>query len=119
MIKKPANKSNRTRTARQVVAWIPAAITPSAAPSPDQPTSKNLQPPSLSAGLLAIARKFRQKSRQGIVVAALVAGIFTVGARAQGPDYSNVNDFLNGRRTLLAIDDLVIAGLIPGDTSAG
>jgi hypothetical protein len=119
MIKKPVNKSNRNRTARQVVAWIPAAITPSAAPSPDQPTSKNLQPPLLSAGLLAIARKFRQKSRQGIVVAALVAGIFTVGARAQGPDYSNVNDFLNGRRTLLAIDDLVIAGLIPGDTSAG
>lgn len=31
---------------------------------------------------------------------------------AQGPDYSKVNDFLNGRRTLLQNQDLAIGGLI-------
>ena len=49
--------------------------------------------------------------RQRMLLAALLAGIFSLGAKAQGPDYSNVNDFLDGRRTLLAIDDLVVSGI--------
>jgi PEP-CTERM motif len=49
---------------------------------------------------------FRKKRWQGIVLSALLIAIFTLSARAQGPDYSNVSDFLDGRRTLLAVDDL-------------
>lgn len=50
-------------------------------------------------------------SRRVIALTAVLLGISSAGARAQGPDYSNVNDFLNGRRKLLAIDDLVVSGV--------
>jgi hypothetical protein len=63
----------------------------------------------LGAGLLGFAL-LRNRRRTGVVLAAVVAGMFSIGAKAQGPDYSNVNDFLNGRRTLLQIDDLVVTG---------
>ena len=49
------------------------------------------------------------------VIASGLAAEFANAAQDQAastdPDYSNVNDILNGQRTLLSIDDVVIAGM--------
>jgi hypothetical protein len=65
----------------------------------------------LNAGLLGLALASRRKRYTLITIPVLLMAFFSAGARAQGPDYSNVDDFLNGKRTLLAIDDVVIAGI--------
>jgi FG-GAP-like repeat len=42
----------------------------------------------------------------------LCAGAFNACAQGQQPDYSNVNDILGGRRTLVAVNDVAIGGLV-------
>ena len=65
------------------------------------------------AGLLALAVLRRTPDGYGLVV---LAALCSVGAKAQDdPDYTNVSDILNGNRTLLAVDDLVISGYVNND----
>jgi hypothetical protein len=71
----------------------------------------------LGTGMLGLGL-LRKKGRAGVVLAVLLACVFSVRARAQGQDYSNVDDFLNGRRTLLSIDDLVISGTVSAPTGS-
>ncbi len=48
------------------------------------------------------------------MIALFGSTFFAQSARAQQePDYSNVNDILDGRRTLVEVDDLVVVGLQP------
>ncbi len=66
------------------------------------------------AGLLGFALLLWRKRGTAIVTPVLLAAIFSTIIRAQAPDYSNVTDFLNGKRIFLAIDDVVVAGITPG-----
>ena len=59
--------------------------------------------------------------RAGVLLAILLAIFSTAGAQqsnAADPDYSGVKDILQGRRTLLSINDLIIGGTVL-KTSAG
>lgn len=81
-----------------------ASVTPVAVPEPGTIAL-------LGAGLLAFAL-LRTKRRMAAGLAVLAA-MCSVGAKAQNdPDYTNVGDILNGNRTLLAVDDLVINGYV-------
>ena len=42
----------------------------------------------------------------------LLISLFSALTLAQNPDYSKVNDYLNGQRTLLSVNDLVVGGLV-------
>src|SRR5690349_17625434 len=46
------------------------------------------------------------------ILAILSVGAFNVCAQGQQPDYSGVNDVLDGRRSLVAVNDVVIGGLV-------
>jgi hypothetical protein len=55
-------------------------------------------------------------SMLGVFLVAVVSSICSIAqaqtSGASEPDYSHVNDFLGGRRTLLAVNDLTIGGLV-------
>ena len=82
-----------------------ASVTP-AAPVPE-PSALLLAGVGLA---LLLATRLRSRNTLAVLTAVFVAALATVPVRAQStpPDYSNVSDFLNGRRSLLQVQDLQV-----------
>jgi hypothetical protein len=92
-----------------------ASITP-VAPVPEPGTAVLL-----GAGLIGLAF-LRKKGRAGVLLV-LLTGVFNAGAKAQStgqdPDYTNVTDILNGKRTLLRVQDIVVGMYNPTTPGPG
>jgi hypothetical protein len=70
----------------------------------------------LASCFVYVAAAAGQKNLVVITLLTAVSSICSIAqaqtSSASEPDYSHVNDFLDGRRTLLAINDLTIGGLV-------
>jgi len=108
MFRDISGTAGRCRNGNWAVDFVNVAnVTPIAVPEPGTIAL-------LGADLFALAL-LRRKRRMGAGLVVLAA-LCSVGAKAQDdPDYTNVSDILNGNRTLLAVDDLVISGYANND----
>ncbi len=61
---------------------------------------------------LAIARRVEAGALLLILLSAAFSAYAQTAELSEQPDYSNVKDILDGRRTLVAVDDLTVGGLV-------
>lgn len=116
MFRDISGTDGRCRTGNWTLDFVNVASVTPAAPVPE-PSALLLAGIGLA---LLLAIRGRNWSRTRLLLGGLMAALASVPAHAQstclpvtsGPDYCRVSDFLNGKRRLLAIDDLVISGYV-------
>ncbi len=112
MFRDISGSAGRCRTGNWSVDFVNVANVTPVAPTPE-PSALVLA--GIGLGLLFAARR-RRPGKVSLLELAALAVLVSIPAHAQtgNPDYSNVSDFLNGRRSLLNVTDIAAFNSISG-----
>jgi hypothetical protein len=112
MFRDISGTAGRCRDGNWAVDFVNVASVTPQAPVPE-PAALILSVLSLGCLILVVSCRNTRKAR--LILGSAVVGLaaFHVQAQSTGPAYSNVSDFLNGKRTLLRDQDLVVYILNP------